>query len=202
VIIIVDYGISNIGSVKNALDYLGYKSKISNTNLEIKKATKLIIPGSGSFGEGIKLLKKLKLLDTLNELVLNKKIPILGICLGYQLMFEYSEEDPKFKGLGWIKGKVLKFKRRKKFTVPHVGWNRILFNNMKLAKSIPNNSRFYFDHSFFTIIKEKNLNCGKTSYIKTFQSVYEKKNIFGCQPHLDKSQKFGLQMLKNFCDIC
>lgn len=201
-IIIVDYGISNIGSVKNALDYLGYKSKISNTTLEVKKATKIIIPGNGSFGEGVKLLEKLKLINTLNELVLEKKIPVLGICLGYQLMLESSEEDPKFKGLGWIKGSVSKFKQRKNFSVPHVGWNKILFNDIKLAKNIPNNSRFYFDHSFFTIIKEKNFKFGKTRYINTFQSVYEKGNIFGCQPHLEKSQTFGLKMLKNFCDIC
>ena len=201
-IIIIDYGISNIGSIKNALDFLNYKSKISKSLEEIKNAKKIMIPGNGNFGEGMKLIKNLGLIDILNDLVFKKKIPILGICLGYQLMFETSEENPNSKGLGWIKGKVLKFKKNKKFPVPHVGWNKISFTKMKLMKNIPNNARFYFDHSFYASINEKKVKSGKTNYRDFFQSVCEKKNIFGCQPHLEKSQKFGLQMLKNFCDIC
>ena len=201
-IVIVDYGISNIGSVKNALDFIGCNSRISSSYSEIEKASKLIIPGNGNFGEGVKLLNKLNLINILNKMVVNKKIPILGICLGYQLMFESSEENLKFKGLGWIKGKVLKFNKKRNYPVPHVGWNKISFNKMKLTKNIPSNSRFYFDHSFFTIVKEKKFKFGKTIYNNSFQSIYEKDNIFGCQPHLEKSQKFGLQMLKNFCEIC
>ena len=112
-----------------------------------------------------------------------------------------SEEDPNFNGLGWIKEKCL-LKKTKNYPVPHVGWNKISFKNMSLMKNIPNNARFYFDHSFFTVVNERNFNYGATNYIKNFQSIYERKNIFGCQPHLEKSQKFGLQMLKNFCDLC
>lgn len=201
-IIVIDYGISNIGSIKNALDFLGFKSKISKSINEIKKANKLIIPGNGNFGHGVKLLEKLNLKDILNELVLVKKVPILGICLGYQLMFETSEENPKSRGFGWIKGRVSKFKKTKEFPIPHVGWNQISFHKTTLTKNIPSNTRFYFDHSFFTIIKEKKFKFGKTDYNNIFQSLYEKDNIFGCQPHLEKSQKFGLQMLKNFCDLC
>ena len=94
---------------------------------------------------------------------MKKKIPILGICLGYQLMFESSEESPNSKGLGWIKGEVLKFKKNKNFPVPHVGWNKISFKNLKLMKNIPNNARFYFDHSFYTSVNEKKVEYGKTN---------------------------------------
>ena len=132
-IVIIDYGISNIGAVKNALNFLNFKSKIATSYEEIKTAKKIIIPGNGNFGEGVKLIERLGLIEILNNLVL-KKIPILGICLGYQLMFESSEESPNSKGLGWIKGEVLKFKKNKNFPVPHVGWNKISFKNLAHEK--------------------------------------------------------------------
>ena len=199
-IIILDFGISNIGSVKNALDYLKFKNKVSRFNADLKSSEKIIIPGNGSFGEGVKKLKHLNLIETLNEMVLGEK-PILGICLGYQIMFNKSEENINYKGLSWIKGKVVKFKKKKNFSVPHVGWNDVNFKNTSLAKKIPNNAKFFFDHSFFPKVNDKNNKYGETNYISKFKSVYEKGNIFGCQPHLEKSQKFGLQMLKNFCEI-
>ena len=113
-IVIVDYEISNIGAVKNALDYLKIDSKISSSTSEIAKAKKIIIPGNGNFGEGIKLLKKKAIDKVLHEQILYKKKPVLGICLGYQLMFEKSEEDINSQGLGWIKGSVHKFIKKKK----------------------------------------------------------------------------------------
>ena len=115
-------------------------------------------------------------------------------------MFQKSDEGQNYSGLGWIKGNVVEFKR-KNFSVPHVGWNNISFNKFSLSKNIPNNSKFYFDHSYFTDVSENNKNYGETNYINKFKSLFEKDNIFGCQPHLEKSQKFGLQMLKNFCSI-
>ncbi len=201
-ITIIDIGISNIGSVKNALDYLKIKNKISRKKEELKKAKKIIFPGNGNFGEGMKLLKKYSLDKILNEEVIINKKPILGICLGYQIMFKKSEENKNIEGLGWINGEVKKFKKTKKFSVPHVGWNKIKFEKMNLMKNIPNETRFYFDHSYYTEIKNKNLKYGITDHGAHFKSIYENKNIFGCQPHPEKSQKFGLQILKNFCELC
>ena len=200
-ILILDFKIGNVGAVYNALNFLKFKSKISNNAIDIKNAYKIIIPGNGNFGEGIKKIKNLKIIDDLNEKVLVKKTPILGICLGYQIMFKKSEENENYSGLNWISGGVKKFKKKKFFPVPHVGWNNINFKNFSLAKNIPNNSKFYFNHSYYTKVLEKNQNYGETNYINKFKSLFEKENIFGCQPHLEKSQKFGLQMLKNFCDL-
>ena len=201
-IVIVDIGISNIGSVKNALDFLKIKNKITRKNEEIKKAQKIIFPGNGNFGEGMKLVKKYFLHKILYEEIMIKKKPILGICLGYQIMLKKSEEDKKTDGLGWIEGKVKKFKRSARFSVPHVGWNNINFDKIELMKNIPNNSRFYFDHSYYTEIKNNKFEYGYTNHGINFKSIYSNKNIYGCQPHPEKSQKFGLQILKNFCEIC
>lgn len=201
-IIILDYGISNIGAVKNALNFLNFKSIISSKKNEIETAKKIIIPGNGNFGEGMRLLQKHNLIEILDKMVIEKKIPVLGICLGYQMMFEKNEEDLNYKGLGWIKGQVKKFKKTNKFLVPHVGWNKINFKEMKLMTSIPNNSRFYFDHSYYTEISKKKFKYGTTNHGIKFSSVYNSKNIYGCQPHPEKSQKFGLQLLKNFCELC
>ena len=117
-------------------------------------------------------------------------------------MMKKSEENKTIDGLGWINGEVKKFKKNRKFIVPHVGWNKVNFNKMKLMKNIPNESNFYFDHSYYTQIKETKSKFGDTFHGVKFKSVYSSKNIFGCQPHPEKSQKFGLQILKNFCELC
>jgi len=200
-IAIIDFGISNIGAVYNALSYLNIKSKIISKAAELKFSKKFIIPGSGKFGKGMHLLKEKGFVDKLNELVLVKKYPILGICLGYHLMLNSSEESKNIKGLGWINGKAIKFSNKKNLPIPHVGWNKINFKKIKLLKNIPNNSMFYFDHSYYPELEEKkNLFCS-TIYANKFYSIYEKENIFACQAHPEKSQKYGLELLKNFYKI-
>ena len=198
-ITILDFGISNIGGVINALNFLNIKNKIVSTTKELKLAKKIIIPGSGNFGEGMRLLKKSGFDDVLNNLVLIRKVPILGICLGYHLMLKSSEENRNTEGLGWINGKAIKFIPKKILPVPHVGWNKIQFLKSSLAKNIPSNAMYYFDHSYYPKIFEKNFFNSKTNYGVNFTSIYEKENIFGCQPHPEKSQKYGLFMLENFC---
>tara|TARA_B100001989_G_C24481199_1_gene434523 strand:- start:114 stop:719 length:606 start_codon:yes stop_codon:yes gene_type:complete len=198
---IIDFGISNVGAVYNALSYLNIKCKIISKANELKFSKKFIIPGSGKFGEGMHLLKKKGFVDKLNELILIKKYPILGICLGYHLMLNGSEESRKIKGLGWINGNAIKFSNKKDLPVPHVGWNKINFKKVKLLENVPNNSMFYFDHSYYPkLVENKNLFC-RTTYSNEFYSIYEKENIFACQPHPEKSQKYGLELLKNFSKI-
>lgn len=198
---VIDFGISNIGSITNALNYLKIKNKTIASYKEIVKAKKIIIPGNGNFGRGIELIKKKKFFDTLNERIKIKKIPVLGICLGYHLMLNESEESPTSKGFGWINGKAIKFKTKKNFVVPHVGWNEIQSNNSTLLNNIPNNSMFYFDHSYFPKIYDNSFSNCITNYSVNFTSIFEKENIFGCQPHPEKSQKFGLRLLENFSKV-
>ena len=119
-IVIIDIGISNIGSIKNALDYLKIKNKTSRSEIDLVNAKKVIFPGNGNFGEAMKLIKKYSLDKILYEEIINKKKPFLGICLGYQIMLNKSEESKNIDGLGWINGKVKRFKKTKKFKVPHV----------------------------------------------------------------------------------
>ncbi len=200
-IAIIDFGISNIGAIYNALNYLGIKSKIISKASELETSKKFIIPGSGKFGKGMKLLKEKGFIEKLNELVLLKKKPILGICLGYHLMLKSSEENKNVKGLGWINGKAVKFSPKKNLSIPHVGWNKINFKKMRLLKNIPNNSMFYFDHSYYPkLVDTKNKLC-ITNYAEKFCSIYEKENIFACQLHPEKSQKYGLELLKNFSKL-
>lgn len=191
-LVIIDHGFGNIESVYSALKYLKATVKISNKARDIKKSKALILPGVGNYGAAVQSLKKKNLFKVINEEVLKNKKKILGICLGYQLMLESSEESPDIKGFGWIKGSVKKFPYIKKFPVPHVGWNQVKFNNSRKAT-------MYFNHSFFTDIREKKYITSKTKYGKiNFASSYHNKNIFGIQPHPEKSQDSGLNYLKYF----
>lgn len=194
-IVIIDYGMGNSISVKKAFDFLKIPSLISSKKDEIKKAEKLLIPGVGAFGDAVTALHQLDIFETIKEEVLLNKKPILGICLGMQLLAEASEESPHAEGFGFIKGSCKKFQINLK--VPHVGWNNITHNNSTLFKNIPNNSDFYFVHSyhFDTTTKEKT---STLVYGYEFCSSLEKENIYGVQFHPEKSQKFGLELLRNF----
>lgn len=197
-ILIIDYGMGNLRSLINAFRYLGERVKISESPKEIKKGRKIVFPGVGHFGRAMKNLKKKKL-DLAILKIIEKGIPFLGICLGFQLLFEKSEEDPKVKGLAVLKGKVLKFKKIK---TPHIGWNKI---NIKkrgtIFKGIKNESFLYFMHSFYLKVQDEKMIAATTDYGKEFCSAIELKNIFGVQFHPEKSGKIGLKILKNFIEI-
>lgn len=200
--LIIDYGIGNIGSLQNALKFLGYQTEISSSLSKIKSAKRLIFPGVGAFDQAILKINKLDgLKDLIYEKTLIEKVPFLGVCLGMQLIMEFSEEGVE-KGLGLIKGKVKKFDFKDELKVPHMGWNTvdIIRENSIIEKNDFN--KFYFVHSFFVELEDENKNAiGKTNYGMDFDSIVFKENIYGVQFHPEKSHKYGLKLLKKFMSL-
>jgi imidazole glycerol-phosphate synthase subunit HisH len=203
-IAIINHGLGNFRSIISAVEYLGENVLLTNNAIDIKKCKKLIIPGVGNFKYAMDNLNKLNLIDVLNEEVLVKNKSILGICLGCQLLLDSSEEgedlnsNKKVKGLGWINGEVKLFKKNKNFPVTHVGWNEVSFIDDPIFSNMPKKVLMYFNHSYFTNIKDKSHIIGTTNYSTQFPSIFKKNNIYGIQPHPEKSQKFGINFLKNF----
>lgn len=194
-IVIIDYGLGNLASITNALNKLGIQSRISGNPSVIKKAKALILPGVGAAGEGMKNLK-VKGLDKIILQEIKKGKPLLGICLGMQLLFEKSEEG-KIECLGVFKGMVKKFKKERK--IPQIGWNNVLFTKkQKLFQNIPDKSFFYFVNSFYCQPQDKSIITGTTEYGERFASIVIKDNVVGMQFHPEKSADSGLQLLKNF----
>lgn len=199
-IIIVNYGMGNLRSVEKAFNRIGVKAVISSKKKDLEKADKIILPGVGNFANGIVNLKKYEILDTLNKKVLKDKTPILGICLGMQLFTDWGEEGDTV-GLGWIKGKTIRFKLNNKLKVPHMGWNTI--NKQKsnvLLEKINSDSSFYFVHSYYVDCRDKKDILATTTYGVEFTSMIQKDNIYGSQFHPEKSHSSGLQILKNFIE--
>lgn len=197
-ITIIDYDLGNLGSVKNALDKLGVDSVVSSSTTDIERAQGLILPGVGAAGEGMKNLKEREL-DVLIKQEVQKGKPLLGICLGMQLLMTKSEEG-NVKCLNIIPGSVKKFKTKLK--IPQIGWNTVKAkDNTPLLRCIPKNSYFYFVHSYYCAPMEMNNTEATTQYGEMFSSVVRNKNVFGVQFHPEKSGTSGLQLLKNFTDI-
>lgn len=197
---IIDYGASNIKSLCNALEYLNCKFKVSNVEKDILSPEKIILPGVGAFNLAIKNLKKNNL-DLLIKNNFSKNVPILGICLGMQLLGSYSYENGKNEGLNLVNGITKKFNFKKKLAIPHIGYNSISFNNKsKLFNKIKNNSFFYFSNSYHFVTKE-NIVTSNCDYGGFFASSIEKNNIFGVQFHPEKSHSNGLQLLLNFINL-
>lgn len=202
-ICIIDYGSGNQTSIKNAIIRLGYKCIISNKAEEITQSEKFILPGVGAFEPAIKKIEKLKLNKILENEIFKKEKYILGICLGFQLMFSHSTEFKKTPGLKWIEGAVTPISK-KNVRLPHNGWNRI---NVKMKNEIINannkNTYFYFNHSLSVKSNDPGFKIiGTTLYGEEFISCGMKnKNIYGIQPHPEKSQLAGLEVLKNFLKL-
>lgn len=199
-ITVIDLKIGNINSVSRALRYIGVRHQISDSVAEINKAEKLILPGVGNFTEAVKRMRYSGLDDVLKERVLEKKIPVLGICLGMQLLASFGEEGGGARGLDFIKGKVIYHRASQRgLRLPHIGWNEVDHCNIKLFDSIDNRACFYFVHSY-EFIPEEDVRVGYTNYGVDFVSVVQKGHIIGTQFHLEKSQKVGLKALANFCE--
>ena len=187
----------NIRSLKNSIEFLGFKVKISNNPKEIYKADFLIIPGVGAFNQAISNLNSLNLIDVLKEYIFEKKKYVLGICLGMQLLCEKSEEHGSTKGLNCVDLQIKKFKKKPVF---HIGYNQVMKpKETILFKGVAQNSDFYFVHSFRAKYKEKlKYNISTSVYGEKFISSFENNNIFGTQFHPEKSQINGLNLIKNF----
>ncbi|MFA6922806.1 MAG: imidazole glycerol phosphate synthase subunit HisH [Bacteroidales bacterium] len=201
-IVIIDYGMGNLRSVLNKFNKIGTKAVISSKVDDIKNASRLVLPGVGHFANGMKNLKELGLLHALNEKVLNEKIPVIGICLGMQLLTEFSEEG-NVDGLNWIKGKTIRFNLKSaKLKVPHMGWNSIIKKKENiLLKNILDDSMFYFVHSYHVVCSNESDALTTTDYGYNFVSSLQSENIYGTQFHPEKSHEYGLQLLKNFTEI-
>ena len=195
---IVDYGMGNVGSVESMINFLGYhKTKIVKTKTDLELVDKLILPGVGTFDNGMINLEKSGLLKELHKQVLENKKPVLGICLGMQLLMDKSEEG-ELPGLGWIKGECKKFIfNDKKLKVPHMGWNEANPIKNDLCEKT---SRFYFVHSYYVKCEEEKNITLKTNYGIEFVSGISKNNIFGVQFHPEKSHKYGMSLMIIFIE--
>lgn len=199
-IVIVDYGMGNLGSVVNMIKRIGAKAIIANNISEIEKADKIILPGVGSFDSAVKNICKRNFVEVLNYLALEKKIPLLGICLGMQLLMESSEEGQK-SGLSFIKGRAINFKNQieASLKIPHMGWNNVYISNKNdLNNNIEGEIKFYFVHSYYVKVESEVNSMFKCDYGLNFDAGIWNNNIFGVQFHPEKSHKFGLQLFKNF----
>jgi glutamine amidotransferase len=202
-LVIVDYGMGNIGSIRRKLSLMGTESVISSGQADILKADKLILPGVGHFQKAVENLKSLDLWNVLNESVQVNKTPILGICLGMQLMSKFSEEGST-EGFGWFDAEVIRFriKDRLRYKVPHIGWNHaMIMKESRLMSGLTNFSNFYFVHSYHMVCNLKTDILNETEYETIFTSAVEKENIFGVQYHPEKSHDAGGVILKNFISL-
>jgi len=200
-ITIVDYGLGNLGSIKNMLEYIGVPVEIQSDLKLVKNAKKIILPGVGKFDTAMLRINQSGLREVLDYKALNEQIPILGICLGMQLLTKKSEEG-SLMGLGWIDADVRKFKLNEDFKVPHMGWNSVEISNLNtFTKTLTNDSRFYFVHSYYVKTMNDENSLLKTSYGDQFDSGIVSKNIYGVQFHPEKSHKFGMKLFEQFAKL-
>ena len=197
-IVVIDYGMGNLRSVSKALEHLGASVKVSSEITDLKKADKLVLPGVGAFGDAARELKRQNLLEPIQDFIRGKK-PFLGICLGLQLLFPKSEESPKEKGIDIFPGSVKLFQSTG-VKVPHMGWNSVsITQNHPLLKGVPDQSFFYFVHSFYAVPEDPKLSALSCEYgQEKFAAAIGTESVFATQFHPEKSQEAGLKILKNF----
>jgi glutamine amidotransferase len=202
-ITIVDYGVGNLGSIVNMLKKIGAKAQASSDPDVLRQAEKLILPGVGAFDPGMRKLNEVGLAPLLNELVLEKKVPVIGLCLGMQLMTKRSEEGTE-AGLGWIDAETVRFKFRPEnahLKIPHMGWNTLdIRRQHPLVSDLGPESRFYFVHSYHIVCADEADVVAYTDYGYPLAAVINKDNIMGAQFHPEKSHRYGMQLLKNFAE--
>ena len=204
---IIDYGVGNIGSVVNMLKHIGVPAEVISQASDIEKAEKLILPGVGKWDAGVRSLHNAGVLEALEARVKVDKIPVLGICLGMQLLLDSSEEGT-LPGLGWISGSVRAFNfsyldsPSRTLAVPHMGWNAVTATQKsRLTESFDEKSKFYFVHSYYADVTNSADILVQSQYGHAFTSGVQKENIYGFQFHPEKSHKHGMNVMKSFAEI-
>ena len=202
-IAIIDYGVGNIKAFANIYKNLDMPYKVAKSVNDFEGVTKLILPGVGSFDHAMRSLQKSRMREKLDELVLNKKLPIIGICVGMQMLAKSSNEG-KLNGLGWIDAKVKQFDKSKLVNtpLPHMGWNSLnIKGSQQIVSNLDSDPRFYFLHSYYFECKDKEDVVATATYGEEFECIVNHDNIYGIQCHPEKSHHNGIQLLKNFGEL-
>ena len=200
-IALIDYEAGNIKSVENALKFLGREMVLTRDRDQIWMADKVILPGVGAFGDAMDRIRDYDLEDVIHS-VTDRGTPFLGICLGLQLLFEESEESPGAKGLGILPGKVSRIPEGEGRKVPQIGWNDLSYPKMgRLFEDVPEGSYVYFVHSYYLHADDRDIVAAQTQYGVTIDASVEKDNVFACQFHPEKSERVGMQILRNFVKL-
>ena len=198
---IIDYDAGNIRSVEKAVRYLGKEAVVTSDPEKILAADRVILPGVGAFGDAMKRLHAMGLVEVIRQ-VAERGTPFLGICLGLQLLFEKSEESPGVAGLGLLQGEILRLPELPGLKVPHIGWNSLKYPNPgRLFRGIPEDSYVYFVHSYYLKAQDEGIVTATTEYGTLVHASVESGNLFACQFHPEKSSETGLTILENFLSI-
>lgn len=198
VIAVVDYGEGNIGSVVKAVEHLGYQAKVTQNEQEIIQASHVIVPGQGAFKQAMRQLRHLDLVDCIQERILSNK-PFLGICLGFQILFDSSDEHGEEVGLSVFPGKVERF-TDERLKIPHMGWNNLNKRDVPMMKGLEANPYVYFVHSYAVFSTDNKIIAATSNYGKDFVAAVQRGPIWGCQFHPEKSSDIGMQILGNFLE--
>jgi len=195
---VIDYGVGNLRSVTKALEFLGCQVTLTSDPEIVARADKLVLPGVGAFGAGMANLQRLSLVEAIRDAI-RRGTPLLGICLGLQLLFDESEEMGNYEGLKLVRGKVVRFPDQKGIRIPHMGWNALQIHKPEpLFKGVADGAMVYFVHSYFPVPDDPSVIAATTEHGVEFVSAIAIDNIFGTQFHPEKSSKVGLQILRNF----
>ena len=202
-ITIIDYGMGNTGSIVNMLKKIGIKSRITSDPDEIAKAQKIILPGVGHFDRAMERIDQYGIREILDQKALKERVPVLGICLGMQLLTKSSEEG-QCAGLGWIPAKTVRFRFPKEtpLKIPHMGWNLVQqATPSPLTENFEPEHRFYFVHSYHAQVEDEKYSILKTVHGYSFDAAIQNDNVFGVQFHPEKSHRFGMRLLENFSKL-